>query len=176
MHKHAKMTMNCVVSMCFLLCGCITSNSQTGLSAKESRMSEELLRSQVLRYKAEVEREMATIQPMMAAIPQSFFDTLAPADSPFTPEISASIATAFAELAENDPLLFYTPESDSLLRYHLFYEQLKDRGEDMTGLELDPCIENNPWYHFPLYYYEPVSPPIKEQDFRKQDNGEKDAT
>lgn len=37
----------------------------------------------------------------MAALSQ-IFSTLAPANAPFTPEMSASIATAFADMAEND--------------------------------------------------------------------------
>jgi filamentous hemagglutinin family protein len=38
----------------------------------------------------------------MAALSQ-IFSTVAPSDAPFTPEISASVATAFADLSEDDP-------------------------------------------------------------------------
>ena len=38
----------------------------------------------------------------MAAMSQ-IFNTLAPADAPFTPEVSAAVATAFAGMAEDDP-------------------------------------------------------------------------
>lgn len=38
----------------------------------------------------------------MAALSQ-IFNTLAPADAPFTPEVSAAITTAFASMADEDP-------------------------------------------------------------------------
>ncbi len=39
----------------------------------------------------------------MAALAQ-VFNTLAPADAPFTPEVSANVATAFAGIADDDPM------------------------------------------------------------------------
>ena len=112
-----------------LLSGCITSQNNTGLSDKESRMSEELIRSQVLRYKAEAQIEMATMNQI--------FNQLAPADAPFTPEVSASIAAAFAQMAPENYPGGIQDYGDSLFRYYLFYEELRKRGADMNGLEID---------------------------------------
>ena len=131
-----------------LLSGCSTPRYQGGLTAKESRMSEELLRSQVLRYKAEAEKDMSEMA--------KFFDQYAPLDSPFTPEMSVAISTALAALAKNEDMrgtMFdYTLSLD---RYFLFYEKLKEKGGDMTGLEID--------FHTPIQdkYY---SPPIENPD------------
>jgi len=131
-----------------LLCSCSTPQYQSDLSAKESRMSEELLRSQVLRYKAEAEKDLSVMA--------KFYAQYSPADAPFTPEISASISTALAVLAENkgmrETMIDY---SLSLDRYFLFYDKLKEIGGDVRGLEIDfdtPVQEK---------YY---SPPIKDPD------------
>ena len=116
--------------LCFLS-GCSTPHHQTGLTAKESRMSKELLRSQALRYKAEVEKDLAEMA--------KFFFQYGPApDAPFTPEVSAAISTALAAMAEDretrGSMLDF---STNLERYYLFYDKLKERGGDMCDLEID---------------------------------------
>ena len=80
------------ISVTLILSSC--SVPQDNLSAKESRMSEELLRSQVLRYKAKAEKDIA----LMA----EFCAEYAPLDSPYTPEMRAAMSTALAALAEDE--------------------------------------------------------------------------
>ena len=135
-----------------LLAGCSAPHSQTGLSAKESRMSKELLRSQVLRYKAEAEKDLTQMA--------KFFDQYTPLESPFTPEMAAAISTALAALAENEDMRGTMFDySLSLDRYFLFYDKLKEKGGDMRDLEID--------FRTPIeqkYYSPPIEEPTKVTD------------
>ena len=64
----AKVILGGLVLISFLS-GCSTSQTQSGLSAKESRMSEEFIRGQVLRYKAEVEKQNEEIDKLAKDCP-----------------------------------------------------------------------------------------------------------
>ncbi|RKY10525.1 MAG: hypothetical protein DRP56_00725 [Planctomycetota bacterium] len=111
-------------------------------------MDEEFIRGQVLRYKAEAEKELSEMS-------EFYFQSCAPIDSPYTPEMSASIATALAALAEDKKIRgIMFDYSMSLDRYFLFYEKLKEKGGDMRGLEID--------FQTPLqekYYSPPIDDP-----------------
>jgi hypothetical protein len=135
------------LSLSFFVLGCTPPQNNSGLSDKESRMSEELLRSQVLRYKAEAERDLSVMAKL--------FSQYAPVDSPYTPEISASISTAFAAMAEDrDTRNMIVDFGTNLDRYYLFYEKLKEKGGDMRGLKIDfetPIKE--------IYYSPPINEP-----------------
>jgi hypothetical protein len=131
-----------------LLPGCAAWQKGTGLSGKESRMSDDLLRSQVLRYKAQAEIEMATMNQLLSQ--------LAPADAPFTPEAAASVQTAFAQMVPTNHPEGFQEYGDSIYQYYLLYEELSKRGADMSGLELE--FENplpTPYECPPDKYYSP---------------------
>jgi hypothetical protein len=107
-------------------------------------MRPELLRSQVLRYKALIEKDEPAVT--------EFFNSIIPPGTPFTPGTAATINKALIE----DPVMNETINryTENLVNYHLFYDKLKDKGGDMTGLELDIRL----WEDYEKYF----SPPIKE--------------
>lgn len=142
--------------------GCSSTQTNSGLSAKESRMSEEFLRCQVLFYKAQAEAELAE----MAKILYQY----APFDAPYTPEVQATIETALARLAEDGVsraiMVDYT---SNLERYYLFYDKLKERGGNMEGLEIDfqtPFQEKI--YSPPLEGPDAPNHDIKKRAYRKR--------
>lgn len=130
------------VITCSCLVGCATTYSGSSLESKAARMSPELLRSQVLRYKAEVEKETETVD--------EFYAKWAPVDSPFTSDTAKAISDALLD----NPQMRETMKSasESYHNYLFFYEKLKEKGGDLNGLELD--IKHD--------YEKYFSPPIKE--------------
>ena len=151
--KGITLVISIAVFLFSFLSGCSTPPEP--LTAKESRMSEELLRSQVLKYKAEVEKELSEMD--------DFFSQYgSPLDTPFTPEIVASISTALATLVEDremgGTMINYSSGID---RYYLFYEKLEEKGGDMNGLEIDfitPIQKKN--------YSPPIEPQFPSPDFK----------
>ena len=131
------------IAMACLFSGCTPTNSSSSLKSKAARMSPDLLRSQVLRYKALVEKDAEEFH-------KEVFKDFAPIDPPYTPEVTASINTAMAEYVETHRKQH--PFSENFCNYYFFYEKLKEKGGDMTGLELE--ID----YDYEKY----ISPPIKE--------------
>ncbi|MHC5160998.1 MAG: hypothetical protein ACYSOC_05125, partial [Planctomycetota bacterium] len=116
----AAITYSCLV-------GCTATNSTSSLDSKAARMSPDLLRSQVLRYKALLEKDEPAVT--------EFFNSIVPPGTAFTPDTAAKINKALIE----DPVMNETinRHTENLVSYHLFYDKLKDKGGDMTGLELD---------------------------------------
>jgi hypothetical protein len=138
-------------SMACIFSGCTATKPDSSLAAKAARMSPELLRSQVLRYKALVEEaENSEQRKAMAEI----FNTFAPPDEPFSPKSAASISKALAEIPGIHA--WSARYQEDLDTYHFFYRKLKEKGGDMTGLELE--IESDYEYDYKKY----ISPPIKE--------------
>jgi hypothetical protein len=153
-------TLFAVSIACLCLIGCATTDSGSSLESKAARMSPELLRSQVLRYKALMEESYE--EEKMAALAQ-IFNTLAPKDAPYTPKTAKSISKA---LEENPELNEWNAGfQENLQNYQFFYKKLQDRGGDMTGLELDIPLDRD---HIEQLlppeqdYNKPGSPPIKE--------------
>ena len=125
-----------------ILSGCSSQHDHSGLSAKESRMSKEFLRCQVLYYKAQAEKDLAEMAEILYqyALP----------DAPYTPEVTAAISTALARLAEDDISRgIMTDYTSNLERYYLFYDKLKEKGGDMCDLEIDFQTPIEQKYYFP---------------------------
>jgi hypothetical protein len=106
------------------------SMSKEPLGVKESRMSEELLRSQVLRYKAEVEEQNIEINKLSDECPVSYRNY--PENIPFTPQLIERLMKECPELYEA-----MDQYAQSWSNYYLFYEKLKERGGDITELEIE---------------------------------------
>jgi len=106
-------------------------------------MSPELLRSQVLRYKALVEQDDPAIT--------DFFNEIIPPGDAFTPKTAAKINEALIDNPEMRETI--DRHTENLNMYEFFYDKLKERGGDMTGLELD-IFKRDPEKLF--------SPPIKD--------------
>ena len=130
-----------------LLSGCSTSQNSTGLSDKESRMSEELLRSQVLRCKADAEEANKQVINLIKRCP-AYNETYG---NPNEPSSSYQFEKIMVECPELHQAMVQF--ADTSINHHLFYEKLKQKGADMKGLDIEEEI------------YDPhkkmLSPPIR---------------
>ena len=138
------------VAMTCFFSGCTVSNSGSHLESKAARMSTELIRSQVLRYKALLED--AETSEQMEKI-NEIFNALVPRNEPFTAESTSSISKALEEIPGIN--IWSARYQENLDNYHFFYKKLKERGGDMTGLDLE--TEGDV-----IDYEKYFSPPIKE--------------
>ena len=134
-----------------LFSGCPATNTESSLESKAARMSPDLLRSQVLRYKALLEEaENSEERKAMTKI----FNTFAPRDTPFSAEASVSISKAIDEIPGIHA--WSARYQEDMDNYHFFYRKFKEKGGDMTGLELE--IDQDYKQDYEKY----ISPPIKE--------------
>ena len=120
-----------VLFLTSFLSGCSIPQDNSSLSDKESRMSEELIRSQVLRYKADVEKQQAEIARLSQKCPE-YNESFGIPNQPVTSDMIMTIETNCPELWRA-----MTKWSDDWMNYNLFYNKLKDKGADMNGLEIE---------------------------------------
>jgi hypothetical protein len=78
----------------------------------------------------------------MAALAQ-IFNTLAPADAPFTPEVSASVTTAFADMADNPQYALAGQYVDAFADYVAAINALEAPVGDPVEFALDKHVMGN---------------------------------
>ena len=129
--KNKKQFRISIILLLSFLSGCNTHENQSYRGFDESRMSVVWLRSQVLRYKAEVEKEDARIDKLLSEeCPDYDFN------APFT---SKTLERLERECPKFYGAMIRSMDShvDHYLSYYSFYEKLKEKGGDMSGLEID---------------------------------------
>ena len=155
-----KKNLHCFAMLPFIvfLASCATPENQGYSEEKASQMSVEMLRNQVLKYKAEVETENARTYKLFTEECPDIYNLIMD-NTPYT----SSMSKIFEELCPKTAKAMMRL-GESLVNYYSFYEKLEEKGGDMTDLEID----RKPFNHLELLF-----PPIQKHRNPHSDSEEK---